>query len=85
MPASGRNAIRREFGHVAQSAYASRRQPGDGDGSTMTLMVVPGNPALQQRCRDDDARPSWPSPSSIGVGIVGGSCVIWLYLNTLST
>ena len=36
------------------------------------FMVVPGNPGPRQRCRDDDARPSWSSPSSIG--IVGVRC-----------
>ena len=44
-----------------------RRRLGDGDGSTATLMVIPGNPAPRRRRRDGDARPSWSSPSSVGI------------------
>ena len=38
-----------------------RRRSGDGNGSTATLMVVPGNPAPRRRRRDADDRPSWSS------------------------
>ena len=37
-----------------------RRRSGDGDGSTVTLMVVPGNPAPRRRRRDDDAVTTTP-------------------------
>ena len=89
LPRRGAGPLRQRRRHCRRNALVSSPTvggrpsfwPGDGDGSTGMLMVVPGNPAPRRRCHDDDARPSWSSPLS--VGIVGVRCG-WVVVMMLS-
>ena len=60
-----------------------RRRSGDGNGSTATLMVVPGNPALRRRRRDDAVMPTTDRHGHLcrSLGLLEcGVCGLWLWL-----
>ena len=57
-----------------------RRRLGNGDGSTATLMVIPGNPAPRRRRRDNDVTTTPDRHGHLGSPWAGGE-VMWLILS----